>query len=164
MSQAPANFEDELYREIILDHWRTPRHWGEVTPADARVEGSNPLCGDEVLLTVRFDDAGGVADIAFSGQGCSISRASASLMCEGVAGQPRTAATELLTRFRAMMTERVDDGDLGDLEALRGVASMPARVKCAVLPWNALARALEGGHGVVSTEADDLLDTSGGAQ
>ena len=160
---APASFEDELYREIILDHWRTPRHFGVLDPADARVEGSNPLCGDEVLLTVRLRDDR-VEGIAFSGQGCSISRASASLMCEGVAGRPVAEASGLLDRFRAMMTAHGPSDDVGDLEALRGVASMPARVKCAVLPWNALARALEGGHGTVSTETGDLLDTSGGAQ
>lgn len=147
--------EDELYREIILDHWRSPRHHGVLEDADTRVEGNNPLCGDEVLLTVRLRD-GSVEKIAFTGQGCSISRASASMMCEGVAGRPVAEARALLWRVRAMMLEHGPTDDVGDLEALQGVASMPARVKCAVLPWNALAQALQGEGGVVTTEGPDL--------
>jgi nitrogen fixation protein NifU and related proteins len=155
--------EDELYREIILDHWRSPRHHGEVADADVRVHGDNPLCGDEVFLTLRLRD-GEIADIAFDGHGCSISRASASMMCEQVAGRQVDDATGLIGRFRAMMLESgdADELDLGDLEALQGVARMPARLKCAVLPWNALREALSrAGDGpadaTVTTETGDTL-------
>lgn len=147
--------EDELYREIILDHWRTPRHHGEIAHADVRVEGNNPLCGDEVVLTARLE-AGRLSEIAFSGQGCSISRASASMMCEGVAGQPVDDAEELVRRFRAMMLDHGPTDGVGDLEALQGIARMPARVKCAMLPWNALSKALHGGTGTVTTETDEV--------
>jgi nitrogen fixation NifU-like protein len=147
--------EDELYREIILDHWRTPRHHGVLDPADVRVEGNNPLCGDEVVLTARLRD-GRVEQIAFDGQGCSISRASASMMCEGVCGAAVEDARELLRRFRTMMLERGSTDGVGDLEALQGVAAMPARVKCAVLAWNALAHVLAGENGTVTTENGDL--------
>jgi nitrogen fixation NifU-like protein len=159
--------EDELYREIILDHWRSPRHFGEVAEPQVRIHGDNPLCGDEVLLTMRFAD-GHVEDIAFSGHGCSISRASASMMCEQVCGDDVEAAEDLVRRFRTMMVEGGDADalELGDLEALQGVARMPARVKCAVLPWNALREALrrreQGTDGAtevprVTTESGDEL-------
>jgi nitrogen fixation NifU-like protein len=147
--------EDELYREIILDHWRTPRHLGVLEPADVRVEGNNPLCGDELLLTARLR-GGRVEEIAFTGQGCSISRASASMMCEGVAGQPIDVADGLRRRFVAMLLERGPSDEVGDLEALQGVATMPARVKCALLAWNALRQVLEGHDGTVTTETDEL--------
>jgi nitrogen fixation NifU-like protein len=143
--------EDELYREIILDHWRNPRRLGSVDPADVTVEGNNPLCGDEVFLTLRLDD-GHIDDIAFRGHGCSISRASASMMCDLVAGSSLSEASELIGRFRAMMLSGGDGEGLGDLEALQGVARIPVRVKCAVLPWNALREGLERGGGVVTTE------------
>lgn len=135
--------EDELYREIVLDHWRSPRHHGEVAGATSRIHGDNPLCGDEILLTLRVD-GGRIEDIAFTGHGCSISRASASMMCEQVAGGSVDGAGDLTRRFRSMMLDggEADALDLGDLEALQGVARMPARVKCAVLPWNALREAL----------------------
>ena len=144
--------EDDLYREIILDHWRNPRHLGSVEPADVVVEGNNPLCGDEVLLSLRLGE-GRVDEIAFTGHGCSISRASASMMCEEVAGRPLGEATDLVRRFKAMMLEGGSADDLGDLEALQGVARIPVRVKCAVLPWNALVEGLERGGGTVTTEA-----------
>ncbi|HEY6379741.1 MAG TPA: SUF system NifU family Fe-S cluster assembly protein [Candidatus Dormibacteraeota bacterium] len=147
--------EDELYREIILDHWRTPRHHGVLEPADVRVEGNNPLCGDELLLTARLR-SGRVEAIAFTGQGCSISRASASMMCEGVAGQPIDVADGLRRRFVAMLLERGPSDEVGDLEALQGVATMPARVKCALLAWNALRQVLQGHDGTVTTETDEL--------
>jgi nitrogen fixation NifU-like protein len=151
----PSTVEDELYREIILDHWRNPRSRGQVEPADVTVEGNNPLCGDEVLLTMRVRD-GAVEAIAFDGHGCSISRASASMMCEGVAGRSVAEATDLIRRFRAMMLEGGSADDLGDLEALQGVARIPLRIKCAVLPWNALLEGLERGGGRVTTEEGSL--------
>jgi nitrogen fixation NifU-like protein len=151
MAAGASPVEDELYREIILDHWRNPRRKGQVEPADVTVEGNNPLCGDEVLLTMRVRE-GSVEAIAFDGHGCSISRASASMMCEGVDGRGVAEATDLARRFKAMMLEGADPDDLGDLEALQGVARIPLRIKCAVLPWNALLEGLERGGGTVTTE------------
>jgi len=151
MSTPMSRVEDELYREIILDHWRNPRHRGQLEPADVTVEGNNPLCGDEVLLTMRVRDEA-VEEIAFDGHGCSISRASASMMCEGVAGCTVAQVTDLICRFKAMMLEGAAADDLGDLEALQGVARIPLRIKCAVLPWNALLEGLERGGGRVTTE------------
>lgn len=155
MTAGTSPVEDELYREIIIDHWRNPRRRGRLDPADVTVEGNNPLCGDEVLLTMNVRD-GSVAGIAFDGHGCSISRASASMMCDGVAGRSVEEAVGLGRRFKAMMLEGASPDDLGDLEALQGVARIPLRIKCAVLPWNALLEGLERGGGTVSTEEGPL--------
>ena len=155
MAAGPSPVEDELYREIILDHWRNPRRKGHLEPADVTVEGYNPLCGDEVLLTMRVRE-GSVEAIAFDGHGCSISRASASMMCEGVDGLSLAEAADLGRRFKAMMLEGAGAEDLGDLEALQGVARIPLRIKCAVLPWNALLEGLERGGGTVTTEEGPL--------
>ena len=141
---AAASFtpvDDDLYREIILDHFRHPRRKGTVAGADRVVEATNPLCGDEIDLSLRLDgDA--VADIAFDGRGCSISQASASMLCEAVAGMETAAARSLAERFRGMLQGAGETDDLGDLEALRGVRAYPVRVKCATLAWNALLQAL----------------------
>ncbi len=142
---------EDLYREVILDHYRNPRHRGELSDPDARAEGQNPLCGDEITLTLRLD-AEGVADAAFSGTGCSISQASASMMTEAIIGKSLGQINDLTHRFKAMMT--IEEGDsgvdesrpgstLGDLEALQGVRKFPVRIKCADLPWVALQEALE---------------------
>jgi nitrogen fixation NifU-like protein len=155
MTASASTVEDELYREIILDHWRNPRNRGHLDPADVTVEGNNPLCGDEVLLTMRMRE-GSVEAIAFDGHGCSISRASASMMCEGVDGLSVADAADLGRRFKAMMLEGATTDDLGDLEALQGVARIPLRIKCAVLPWNALLEGLERGGGTVTTEGGPL--------
>jgi nitrogen fixation NifU-like protein len=146
MANMAASFtpiDDDLYREIILDHYRRPRHKQPVAPADRSVEANNPLCGDEIDLTLRFagDD---IEALGFEGRGCSISQASASLMCEAVSGLPAASARALAERFRAMLTgDDVDGDDLGDLEALSGVRAYPMRVKCATLAWNALLQALD---------------------
>ena len=145
MANASASFtpvDDDLYREIILDHFRNPRHKHTVAPADRTVEANNPLCGDEIDLSLRFDgDA--VGEIGFTGRGCSISMASASMLCEAVTGLAEQDARSLAERFRAMLQGADDDRDLGDLEALRGVRAYPVRVKCATLAWNALLQALQ---------------------
>jgi nitrogen fixation NifU-like protein len=141
-----SEVDDDLYREIILDHYRNPRRKRAVEPADLTVEASNPLCGDEVTLTLQVRD-GTVADLGFTGRGCSISQASASMMCEEVAGRSRAEAAALGHRFKDMLTAGAQAEDLGDLEALQGVRRYPVRVKCAVLPWNALLRGLEGTGG-----------------
>ena len=142
---------EDLYREIILDHYRSPRNRGELaTPPAHRVEGFNPLCGDEVVVYLDVDDDGNVKELKISGQGCSISQSSASMMSAAVNGKTVTEARELTRAFKTMMSiEGYDaepgDGDvaLGDLEALQGVVKFPVRIKCAVLGWNTLAQAIE---------------------
>jgi nitrogen fixation NifU-like protein len=141
-----SSVDDDLYREIILDHYRNPRRKRAVEPADVAVEAANPLCGDEVTLTLRVKD-GTVEDVGFQGRGCSISQASASMMCEEVAGRSSGEAAALGHRFKGMLMEGATAADMGDLEALQGVRQYPVRIKCAVLPWNALLRGLEGTAG-----------------
>jgi len=158
-----AGLED-LYREIILDHYRSPRNRGELAaPPAQRVEGFNPLCGDEVALFVELQD-GEVRDIKWSGQGCSISQASTSMLTAGVKGRSVPEARALIRRFKGLMSiheqalggEADDehyepgpepDGEpevhLGDLEALQGVVKFPVRIKCATLSWNTLTQALD---------------------
>jgi len=149
---------EDLYREIILDHYRSPRNRGELeTPPATRVEGFNPLCGDEIVVYVDVQD-GTVADIRISGQGCSISQSSASMMSAAVKGKTLDEVQKLTRAFKGMMSihEQSLDGDgaepaeagdpdvkLGDLEALRGVVKFPVRIKCATLSWNTLQQALE---------------------
>ena len=145
---------EDLYREIILDHYRTPRNRGELeTPPAVRSDGHNPLCGDEITIYVLTDGEGDeatVADLKVAGQGCSISQSSASMMSQAVIGKSVGEARALLRRFKSMMgIEGVDtrpgddDVALGDLEALQGVVKFPVRIKCAVLGWNTLANALD---------------------
>jgi len=160
---------DDLYREIILDHYRSPRNRGELaSPPAQRVEGFNPLCGDEVILFVEVQD-GKVADIKFSGQGCSISQSSTSMMTSAVKDRTLDEARALIRRFKGLMSiheqalggdaDDADDADglegagadgsgepdvkLGDLEALQGVVKFPVRIKCATLSWNTLTQALD---------------------
>ena len=134
---------NDLYRDVILDHNRRPRNFGILEPADASVEGFNPLCGDR--LTVRLKMAGdAIADIRFEGQGCAISTASASLMTEAVKGMTRTEALALFDRIHRLLTDDDATGEeLGKLAALSGVREFPARVKCASLCWHTLASALQ---------------------
>jgi nitrogen fixation protein NifU and related proteins len=145
---------DDLYREIILDHYRTPRNRGELeSPPAIEARGHNPLCGDEITLFLLVDGDGDdavVRDVKIGGQGCSISQSSASMMTQAVIGKPVSEARALIRRFRAMMgIEGIepqpgdDDIDLGDLEALQGVVKFPVRIKCAVLGWSTLADALD---------------------
>jgi len=125
---------DELYREIILDHYRSPRNRGSDTP----------LCGDEVRVDLDIRD-GRVSDVRFEAKGCSISQASASMMTEAVKGLSLEEVDSLFETFKGMMygSDEVDVEALGDLEALQGVRKFPVRVKCATLPWNTLQEALE---------------------
>ncbi len=145
---------EDLYREIILDHYRAPRNRGELeTPPAIESRGHNPLCGDEIDLFLLVDGEGDdavVRDVKIGGQGCSISQSSASMMTQAVIGRPVSEARAFIRRFRSMMgIEDVelepgdDDLDLGDLEALQGVVKFPVRIKCAVLGWNTLADALD---------------------
>jgi nitrogen fixation NifU-like protein len=140
---------EDLYREIILDHYRSPRNHGELPPPAHRTEGFNPLCGDEIVLTVLVDD-GVIADVKVTGHGCSISQSSASLMTGAVKGKSVTDAKGAMRSFKRLMT--VDEGDaddepvdvrsLGELAALQGVVKFPVRIKCATLAWNTLDQAL----------------------
>ena len=150
---------EDLYREIILDHYRSPRNRGELpAPPAQRVEGFNPLCGDEVILYVDIDDSGRITDIKVDGQGCSISQSSASMMSAAVKGKSIDEARAVTRAFKAMMSihessldgaeaeldDPVDpDVKLGDLEALRGVVKFPVRIKCATLSWNTLTQGLD---------------------
>jgi nitrogen fixation protein NifU and related proteins len=151
---------EDLYREIILDHYRAPRNRGElVVPPAHRVEGFNPLCGDEVVLFLLVED-GVVADVKISGQGCSISQASTSMMSAAVKGKSVAEARTITRAFKALMSiheskiggdgEEVDTASdelagvrLGDLEALQGVVKFPVRIKCATLSWNTLTQGLD---------------------
>ncbi len=150
---------EDLYREIILDHYRSPRNRGElVVPPAARAEGFNPLCGDEIVVYIDVDDEGTIRDIAIGGQGCSISQSSASMMSAAVKGHTVEEARQLISAFKSMMSihendlDDVDDHEdhteietveLGDLDALRGVVKFPVRIKCATLSWNTLIQALD---------------------
>ena len=134
-----------LYQELILDHYRRPRNKGSLEKADASVEMKNPLCGDEIELQVAFD-GDGVRDLKFSGRGCSISQASASMMTQLVKGKSADEVESLRSRFRDMVMgndNEPDDKSLGSLRALSGVARFPARVKCALLAWNALEEGMK---------------------
>ena len=132
---------DELYRELIIDHWRHPRNKGTIDGADAQAEGTNPVCGDEVCLTWRYD-GDKIGAINFDGKGCSICMASASMLCEAVEKATPAAARTTAQKFRDMLLRGGPSDDLGDLEALSGVSAYPVRIKCAVLPWNALLQGL----------------------
>lgn len=134
---------DELYRDVILDHNRKPRNFGVLEPADASVEGFNPMCGDRLTVRLRFDD-GRIGDIRFEGQGCAISTASASLMTEAVKGRTRAEALKLFDRVHELLTDDAAPpaDELGKLAALSGVREYPSRVKCASLCWHTLAAAL----------------------
>jgi nitrogen fixation NifU-like protein len=160
---------EDLYREIILDHYRSPRNRGELeSPPAVRVEGFNPLCGDEIVVTLSVED-GVVADIKIAGTGCSISQSSASLMSAAVKGRSVEEARELIATFKGMMSiheatlpagagasgdggaapepepepEAIDVAELGELAALQGVVKFPVRIKCATLSWNTLAQGLD---------------------
>lgn len=133
---------EELYREIILDHYTHPRNRGKLEGADIAVEGVNPSCGDEISLYARVRD-GRLEEVRFEGRGCSISQASASMMTEAVRGKTLAAAQDLVDRFKGMMHgQPADEQQLGDLVALRGVRKFPVRIKCATLAWVALQQGL----------------------
>jgi len=155
---------EDLYREIILDHYRSPRNRGELeSPPAVRVEGFNPLCGDEIVVTIDVD-GGVLADIKIAGTGCSISQSSASLMSAAVKGESLAEVRGLIGTFKQMMSihgstlpsdgadggaaeaaepEAIDIDALGELAALQGVVKFPVRIKCATLSWNTLTQGLD---------------------
>jgi nitrogen fixation protein NifU and related proteins len=149
---------EELYQEVILDHSRKPRNFGELPDAAVRVHGDNPSCGDEIHLAVKFGGDGSLEEIKFTGHGCAISQASASMMTMKLKGKSRDETLLMLRAFHDLVTTETDDGSktLGDLRVMKGVRKFPQRVKCAMLPWRALEQALEqtNGESTVSTELD----------
>jgi nitrogen fixation NifU-like protein len=139
---------DDLYKEVILDHYKSPRNKRGLPDATASLHKNNPLCGDEITIHALLQD-GKVAEVTFEGQGCSISQASASMLTETVAGKTVDDAAGLTREFRAMMEGSVDPDEdaFGDLIALKGVVKYPVRIKCAVLAWDVLQDVLaDGGH------------------
>ena len=138
---------DDLYREIILDHYRSPRNRGELAPPAAHAVGHNPLCGDEIDVYLQVEN-GIVTDVKVGGQGCSISQSSASMMSQAVKGKQIAEVRALVRRFKGMMGieeqgQTIDESvKLGDLEALQGVVKFPVRIKCATLAWNTLLDAM----------------------
>ena len=135
----PMEFElDDLYRDLILDHYRSPRNHAKLAHPTCAREGENPLCGDQVTLQLELE-RDRVRQIAFTGLGCSISQASTSMMTECVKGKTLDDIRQLIRQFKAMMLEEAPPApELGDLEALQGVRKFPVRVKCATLGWNVL--------------------------
>ncbi|MBK5228539.1 MAG: SUF system NifU family Fe-S cluster assembly protein [Actinobacteria bacterium] len=143
---------EDLYKEVILDHYRSPRNKGRLDPYDIVLERNNPLCGDEIELFLKFD-GDKLEGISFDGKGCSISQASASMMAERLQGASIKDAADLAGGIKRMMAgeEEGDDDELGELIALKGVVKYPVRIKCALLGWDTLVEALEeSGKGVPS--------------
>lgn len=143
---------EDLYREVIIDHYRNPRNRDVLSDPTTTADGVNPLCGDEVTVELGLDDSGKLAEISVRGQGCSISQSSASMMSHIVKGKSQEEVADLMAKFKAMMdiegdgTEVIDQDNpgsvLGDIEALYGVRKFPVRIKCANLAWTTLAEAL----------------------
>ena len=148
--------DNDLYQELILDHYRNPRNNKKIEPHTHDAEGQNPLCGDELEIFIEVED-GMIKDISFEAEGCAISQASASLMTESLKGKSLTEANAIYGKMHRVLTGAdPQDGDeliaLGKLEALGGVAEFPVRVKCASLAWHTMHAALERGGDTVSTE------------
>ena len=153
MTPAPTAEElRELYRELILDHAKAPRHFGKLDGATHQAEGINPLCGDKLKLYLHLGESGVIDDVAFEGSGCAISVASASLLTEAVLGQPVKSALQQSANIVQSLTGDGMDDQLGKLAALQGVREFPARVKCATLAWRALDAAINNDHQPATTE------------
>ncbi|MEZ4504144.1 MAG: SUF system NifU family Fe-S cluster assembly protein [Dehalococcoidia bacterium] len=153
---------DDLYREIILDHYRSPRRKHHLEHHNREADGANPLCGDQIHVEVELED-GRIADVGFVGQGCSISQASASMMSDHVAGKTPAEALASVEAFQQMMTSghAPEDDGFGDLEALTGVAKFPVRVKCASLGWKTLEQALRADATDTPVSTDERTTTDG---
>ena len=135
---------DELYQQIILDHYKHPKNQGHIDHPDVSVEGRNPFCGDEVVLELKIENDR-VTDVAFHGSGCAISQASASLMTEKIKGKSISEVQEMLRSFSQMVkgeVPEIDEETLDELIAFQGVSEFPTRIKCALLAWNALRKGL----------------------
>ena len=148
-----SNLHD-LYQEILLEHNNRPRNFHKLEDANRQADGYNPLCGDQITLYLKVEDDV-IADVAFQGVGCAISRASASMLTQSVKGQTVEKAEEIFDGFHSLITDPDADVDydmLGDLEVLSGVSAFPTRIKCAVLAWHTLNAAIEGTGDSVTTE------------
>ena len=145
---------DDIYKEVILDHYKSPRNKRELEGATVACTRNNPLCGDEITVLASVDD-GRVVDVAFQGAGCSISQSSASMMTEVVAGRPVDEALAMAGDFRGMMAGDVEATEerFGDLVALKGVVKYPIRIKCAILAWDVLQEALGGDGEATASQA-----------
>ncbi len=164
---------DDLYRDVILDHYRQPRNRGVLEAASVAAEGFNPSCGDEIQLSLLLDqeqdqETAAVAAVRFGGAGCSISQSSASMLTEALAGRSLAEARALSGHVQAMLTNDrfdLDAVDLGDLEALSGVARFPVRIKCGLLAWKVLDQALAQASGEALDGDSDIPTrvTSNGA-
>jgi nitrogen fixation NifU-like protein len=157
----------DLYQEVILDHYKRPRNFGELPDANRKAEGYNPLCGDRETVYLNLD-GDVLKEVRFQGAGCAISTASASLMTDSVRGKTRGEAEALFEKFHGLITGqpagRTDGPPLGKLEVFSGVREYPVRVKCATLPWHTLKAALNGEDETVSTElSEGPKAESGGA-
>ena len=142
---------DDIYKEVILDHYKNPRNKREMPGAELTCSKNNPLCGDEITVFAHAED-GKVLDVSFVGQGCSISQSSASMMTEAVSGKTADEVEALATDVRAMLSGELepDEDAFGELVALKGVVKYPVRVKCAVLAWDVLQEAIAAGEGAAA--------------
>ena len=150
---------NELYQQIILEHNKKPRNFRVLEDATTYSLGKNPLCGDQFAVYAKVDDAGNIVDLAFQGDGCAISKASASLMTHAVKGKTREEALQMRNEFQQLLTGGLSKDDphhLGRLTILEGVAQYPVRVKCATLAWHTLAAALEGKAETSTEEASAI--------
>ena len=146
---------DELYREVILEHFKSPTHTGELPDAQVKSEGVNPLCGDEVAFHLKLVD-GRIAQVRFRGKGCAIAQAASSMFAEQLEGKTLSQVTGLIAAMKALMQGQVPDPgvELGDLEALAGVHKFPVRVKCAALSWNVVEQGLASYQGASGVRFD----------
>jgi len=142
----------ELYQQLLLDHSKSPRNFRVLPDANRTAQGTNPICGDSYTLYARMN-GDVVEELTFQGSGCAISKASASLLTESLKGKTKAEVKALFDKVRDLLTTGHSDGDLGKLSALGGVHRFPVRIKCAILPWHAVAAAVEGKGETVSTES-----------
>jgi len=143
----------DLYQQVILDHQRRPRNFGALEDPNREADGYNPLCGDHIHVQLRVDDTGRIVAVAFSGEGCAICTASASMMTDAVKGRTVAEARKLFDGFHELVAGNgTDDDELGKLAVFAGVREFPVRVKCATLPWHTLNAAAEDRGGTVTTE------------
>jgi len=143
----------ELYHQLLLDHNKSPRNFRVLPEANRVAQGTNPICGDSYTIYARMD-GDVVQELTFQGSGCAISKASASLLTENLKGKTQAEVKAMFDKVRDLITTGHSDSDLGKLAALSGVHKFPARVKCALLPWHAVAAAVEGRGETVSTESE----------
>ena len=143
----------ELYQQLLIDHSKSPRNFRALPDANRTAQGTNPICGDSCTIYAKIE-GDVVQDLTFQGSGCAISMASASLLTESLKGKTEAEVKVMFGKVSDMMTTGHVDGDLGKLSALSGVHRFPVRIKCAILPWHAVAAAVEGRGETISTESE----------